>query len=360
MSIQEAIRKSAHILIVEDSPINQKILARLLKQEGHEVSIAANGIEALEKLRGMGSKQPDLIISDILMPGMDGFTLCSHLKKEGVLQDIPVIFISSLDETGDKVKGFEVGGVDYITKPFHAREVIARIQTHLKLRFLQRQIESHNVQLHQEKQRSEALLLNVLPARVAEGLMADGYFPPQLYTDVTVSFIDIVGFTAASSQLAPDVLVDELNALFSGFDTITRRYSCERIKTVGDGYLFTCGLPEAHPRHAHNIADAVLAILDFIRKRNEKSEHIWQIRSGIHTGEVIGGIVGIKKYVYDIFGDTVNIAARLESLAEPMHIQVSEQVFALLRDDFLFSSSYKNEIKGKGIYSTYCLQGRKK
>ena len=347
-----------HILVVEDSKVNQKLLQRLLAKTGYEVDLAGDANDALAFLQARESVLPDLILLDIIMPGMDGFELCKRLKQHASFQDIPVIFISSLDAADDKVRGFEAGGVDYITKPFHFGEVLARISTHLKLCLLQRQLEENNKQLHLEKQKSEALLLNVLPARVAQELIEKGSFTPQSYTDVTVCFIDLVQFTAASSRLDPEVLIRELNDIFSGFDDIARRHGCERMKTVGDAYLCTCGIPEADPLHDQKMADAALAMIAFLEQRNSHANHQWQVRIGMHSGTVVGGIVGIDKYLYDIFGDTVNIASRLESLSQPMQINVSQEVYESLKSLFCFTGPAMVEMKGKGARSTYFLTGR--
>jgi len=346
----------ASVLIVEDSPINRKILHHLLEKEGHRIRTAHHGKEAL---RLVAEEIPDLIVLDILMPEMDGLELCRLLKQEERTRDIPVIFISSLDDTIDKLNGFEAGGVDYITKPFHPAEVLARVSTHLKLCRLQRQLEEKNRLLEMERQKSEALLLNVLPTRVARELMATGSCTPQNFPDVTVCFVDIVQFTAAAAPLEPEVLIEELNTLFTAFDRIAEANRCERMKTIGDAYLCVCGIPEENEDHVRSMADSALAMIAYLAERNRTAPLQWQVRIGIHTGPVVGGIVGTKKYLYDIFGDTVNIAARLEELSAPMCINVSSTVYQLLKKDFVFSCPLKVEMKGKGLQTTYFLDARR-
>lgn len=348
-----------HILVVEDSTVNQKLLYRLLTRNGFAVDVAGSAEEALEFLEKGGAGLPDLIVLDIIMPGMDGIELCSRLKSRPAFRDIPVIFISALDNAEDKVRGFEAGGVDYVTKPFHSGEVLVRINTHLKLCRLQRQLEEKNRQLHNEKQKSEALLLNVLPRRVAQELIEKGTFTPQSYRNVTVCFIDLVQFTAAASRLDPEVLIRELNDIFSGFDDIANRYGCERMKTIGDAYLCTCGIPKADPQHVHRMADAALEMITFLKQRNREADHRWQVRIGLHTGNVVGGIVGTNKYLYDIFGDTVNIASRLEALSLPMRINVSQEIQSRLQQTFIFSEPIRIHMKGKGLQATYFLEGRR-
>ena len=348
--------QAASILVVEDSPINQRQLQHLLSKGGYRVAVADHGKDALRLLEGM---QPDLILLDVMMPELDGLTLCRLLKADPKTCEIPVIFISSLDNTADKLSGFSAGGVDYITKPFHPSEVLARVTTHLKLRQLQQQLAENNRQLAQEKQKSECLLLNVLPARVAQELMERGSCAPQSFSEVTVGFVDIVQFTAAAATLDPDFLISELNDLFTAFDRIIEAHQCERMKTIGDAYLFAAGIPEPREDHGRAAALAALEMIDYLKNRNQRSAQQWQVRIGLHSGPVIGGIVGTKKYLYDIFGDTVNIAARLESLSEPMRINVSSAFCQGLGHEFIFSCPLVVEMKGKGMQSTCFLEGRR-
>jgi len=343
------------VLVVEDSPVNRKILAQLLTRQGYRVLTADSGEAALTLAK---ETLPNLIILDILMPGIDGYATCKQLKADRISCDIPVIFISSLDATADKIDGFAAGGVDYITKPFQPAEVLARITTHLRLCHLQRKLEEQNRQLAEEKQKSEALLRNVLPARVARELLATGTCKPQLFTETTVCFTDIVGFTPASSRLSPEVIIHELNEIFTSFDRIALRNHCERMKTIGDAYLFVCGVPEPDPLHAQNIAQSALEMIDFLTKRNLEAEHSWQIRVGIHSGPLVGGVVGTEKYLYDIFGDTVNIAARMEELSQPMQVNVSSATRSLLEGVFSLAEGLEVEMKGKGKQVMYTLRNR--
>lgn len=348
--------QQATILVVEDSPINQRILRGLLEREGYRIHTADNGRAAMELLQDE-DELPDLIVLDILMPEINGLEVCRLLKRKEATRDIPVIFISSLDETTDKLKGFEAGGVDYITKPFHPAEVLARVDTHLNLRRLQFQLEEKNRQLERERCKSEALLLNVLPARVARELLDRGCCTPQCFAEVSVGFVDIVQFTAAAARLTPESLIGELNVLFSAFDRIAEAKGCERMKTIGDAFLFVCGLPEENERHARAMAEASLEMIAFLQERNRTEALQWQVRIGLHSGPVVGGVVGANKYLYDIFGDTVNIASRLEELATPMRICVSEAVRDRLGDEFLLTGPERAHIRGKGEQNVYFLEG---
>nr|MBC8386048.1 adenylate/guanylate cyclase domain-containing protein [Candidatus Cloacimonadota bacterium] len=171
--------------------------------------------------------------------------------------------------------------------------------------------------------------------------------------DVTVYFSDIVGFTKKSSELEPKILIGELNDIFTAFDNIIEEHECERIKTIGDAYMAVCGLPEANGYHAENVIKSAIEIIKYIKHRNDYSEIKWEIRIGIHTGRVVGGVVGIKKYIYDVFGNTINTASRMESNSEPMKINISETTYKLVKDKFRFIERSPLEVKGIGNFKMY-------
>ncbi|QZY55274.1 adenylate/guanylate cyclase domain-containing protein [Crassaminicella profunda] len=204
-----------------------------------------------------------------------------------------------------------------------------------------------------EKKKSEKLLLNILPSKVAHDLKKTGKTEPESFENVTVYFSDIVGFTKISSTLKPKFLIDELNDLFTHFDNIMEKHSCERIKTIGDAYLAICGMHEKKQDHAQHMIQASIEILDYLNNRNKNTQIQWQIRIGIHSGNIVGGVVGIKKYIYDVFGDTINTASRMESNSDAMKINVSEATYNLTKDDFSFIKRASIEVKGKGLVTMY-------
>lgn len=208
-----------------------------------------------------------------------------------------------------------------------------------------------------EKAKSDKLLHNILPAKVVRELKENGSSVPENFIDVSVFFSDFVGFTEMSSKVKPEVLINELNEIFTRFDEIMEANRCERIKTIGDAYLAVCGLPEKDPENVGNILMASLEIVDWLKERNKKTALNWQIRIGVHTGNLIGGIVGTKKYIYDVFGDTINTASRMESNSEPGRINVSERTQQYAQDHFLFSERPTIEVKGKGKMKMYFLEG---
>ncbi len=195
-----------------------------------------------------------------------------------------------------------------------------------------RQKRKDNQIIAEEKAKSDNLLLNILPVRIANDLKETGKTEPELFKEITVYFSDIVGFTHTSSLLSPKELIEELNEIFTNFDEIIEKYECERIKTIGDAYLAVGGMNRKNPQPEINIVRAALAHIEYLKKRNKTSPIKWQIRVGIHTGDVIGGVVGIKKYIYDVFGDTINLAARMEQYSEPLKINISEDTYNYVKD----------------------------
>lgn len=214
-------------------------------------------------------------------------------------------------------------------------------------------------ELNRERVKSEKLLANILPRKVILDLNERGITLPELFSNVTVLFSDVVGFTEMSSRIPVNKLIEELNDIFTTFDLIMERNGCERIKTIGDAYLAVSGLPEKNAHHCENIANAALEMIEAIKIRNVEKGTDWQIRIGIHTGEVIGSVIGIKKYIYDVFGDTVNTASRFENSSEPMKINISQNVFAILADKYNYEERGKHRVKGKGDMSMYFLEDKK-
>ncbi len=211
-----------------------------------------------------------------------------------------------------------------------------------------------NKLLSKEKKRSDDLLLNILPSEVAEELKDTGMARARHFANVTVLFTDFVNFTNAGVRMTPQALVDELHACFRAFDQIIDKYDIEKIKTIGDAYLAVAGLPVADPAHAANIVRAAQEITHFMEERYARlGDSTFQVRVGIHSGSVVAGIVGVKKFAYDIWGDTVNTAARLEQSSEPGRINISETTYALVKDTF--NCAYRGEVeaKGKGVMKMY-------
>lgn len=483
------------ILIVDDNPDNLELLFFFLSDSNFTVLLATDGKSAIEKVE---SAQPDLIILDVMMPGIDGFETCRRLKANDSSKDIPVIFMTALSETVDKLRGFNVGAVDYLTKPIQEEELKARVTTHITLRNLNRSLLEQNLRLEQEirkrqqkedelrlsnqaiaassngiviadarepdmpiiyinpaferitgysaqeiigrncrflqgpdknqpalnelrsalrggrdckvvlsnyrkdgrrfwnelsispiydgagnlthfvgiqmditerkqaqealreqQEQTEKLLLNILPGPIAERLKLEPSTIADSFEEVSVLFADLVGFTAFSAQRSAKELVEILNLIFSKFDRLAQKHGLEKIKTIGDAYMVVAGLPTPRTDHAEAIAQMALDMQQAIVNLSAEMGETFSIRIGINSGSVVAGVIGIKKFSYDLWGDTVNTASRMESQGIPGAIQVTAQTYERLRDNYLFEERGVIRVKGKGEMTTYLLTGRK-
>lgn len=215
-----------------------------------------------------------------------------------------------------------------------------------------------SVFIARERKKSDKLLLNILPAEVAKELKRKGEADAQLFDDVSVLFTDFVGFTKVSELLTPQQLVDELDNCFKAFDEITGKHGIEKIKTIGDAYLAVCGLPSADPLHAVKTVAAAKDIIAYMQQRRaQMGDRTFEVRIGIHSGEVVAGIVGVKKFAYDIWGDTVNTAARMESNSGPGKINISQTTYELVKDSYTCTYRGELEAKNKGMMKMYFVEG---
>jgi class 3 adenylate cyclase len=224
---------------------------------------------------------------------------------------------------------------------------------------LENKVALRTSQLQQEKDKSDKLLLNILPMSIAEELKENGKAGAKKHENVTVLFTDFVNFTKICEELEPEVLVRELDECFRLFDEITHKYNLEKIKTIGDAYLCACGVPSPIPDHAEKTILAAKEILEAINVFNaqniQKSLPEFKIRIGVHTGPLISGVVGTRKFAYDIWGDTVNIAARMEQNSETGKINISQVTYELVRDKFDFVHRGKVKVKNKNEIDMYFL-----
>ena len=224
---------------------------------------------------------------------------------------------------------------------------------------LLRQRDTALQELHEEQVRSENLLLNVLPKKIADRLKREPGTIAEAHKAVTILFADIVGFTPLTSQLNPVEMIELLNKIYSEFDALSEKYQVEKIRTIGDNYMVASGVPESNEDHARNMARMALEMQAFADKLSIQNEHRIQFRIGIHSGPVIAGIVGRKKFQYDIWGDAVNTASRMESHGKAGKIQVSQTTYEMLKDEFVMKLRGTIDIKGKGPMKTWFLTGGK-
>ncbi|HSI79401.1 MAG TPA: adenylate/guanylate cyclase domain-containing protein [Solirubrobacterales bacterium] len=211
--------------------------------------------------------------------------------------------------------------------------------------------------LKREKERAEKLLLNIMPRAVYEEMKDFGSVTPQRFDEATILMLDFAGFTEMAVSRDAGSLVSELNDIFSAFDRIVELFNCERMKTIGDAYMAVAGLPEPSSDHAQSIARVALRMRRYLERRNTSHREPWLGRIGIHSGTVVGSIVGVQRYVYDIFGPGVNMAARMEQLSEPMEITISDTTHNLLRQEFICSEIGEVDVKGFGKQRLWTLDG---
>jgi adenylate cyclase len=212
--------------------------------------------------------------------------------------------------------------------------------------------------ISREKKRSESLLLNILPAETAHELKLNGSVEAVKFDEVTVLFTDFVSFSKYAEHIEPVQLVKSIDFYFKGFDQITTKYGLEKIKTIGDSYMCACGLPTPNPAHATNVIMAAREMIELVSSSLHAQDGLnhFDIRIGIHTGPVVAGIVGIKKWQYDIWGDTVNIASRMESKSEPGRVNMSETTYNIIKDAFACEYRGEIEVKNRGLLKMYFLK----
>jgi class 3 adenylate cyclase len=278
---------------------------------------------------------------------------------------LPILVLTADITAPAKQRALLGGAKDFLSKPFDPDEVLARIKNLLETRALHLQLHDRNRVLQdalraldEERELSERLLLNVMPRTIAERLKRKEGIIADSFADVTVLFADIANFSALSAQLPPEQLVAWLNEVFSAFDHLAEQHRLEKIKTVGDSYMVVSGLPAPRADHAEAIADLSLALREEMQRHTTPRGERLQMRIGIHSGPVVAGVIGKQKFAYDLWGDTVNIASRMESHGVDGAIQVSSTTYELLRHAYHFEARGEIGIKNRGEVQTYLLTGK--
>lgn len=349
----------AKLLIVDDQAANVLLLERLLRSAGYgHISSTQNPAEVVALHR---QNRYDLILLDLNMPEMDGFQVMEGLK--GIEPDgtLPVLVITA--QPNEKLRALQLGALDFLSKPFDIAEVLVRVQNLLQVRLLNLETQKLYEQVLAEQELSEMLLHNVLPQAIAERLKGRSKLTADhlnqaivdSYAHVTVLFADIVGFTAFSQGVSPEVLVAVLNDLFTRFDHIAEHRGLEKIKTIGDCYMAAAGLPVVVSDHADRAAHMSLDMLDAIEDFNASSRYPLNIRIGISTGAAVAGVIGKSKFLYDLWGDVVNTASRMESHGLAGRIQMTDATQQALRHPFSLEHRGVVDIKGKGEMNTWFL-----
>ena len=346
----------ARLLLVDDHQSNRDLLSRRLVRDGHEVVVAENGETALRLIDG---RSFDLVLLDLLMPGISGFEVLCRLKKDPRHADVPVIMISALDEIASIVKCIEAGADDYLPKTAEPVLLRARLNSSLERKRLRDRERAILDRLRAEKERSDSLLLNILPQPVVARLQLGERVIADRVDDATILFADLVGFTSLASRLSATRLLELLNSLFTEFDHLSVRFGLEKIKTIGDAYMAAGGLFEPQADHLEAAAAMALAMLAIVREASRSFEEPLEIRIGMHSGPVVAGIIGTRKFIYDTWGDTVNMASRMESQGKVGEVNVSAHCYRRLRDRFVFEPRGIIELRGRGPMEAYLLRGRR-
>ncbi|PKL44980.1 MAG: hypothetical protein CVV41_02520 [Candidatus Riflebacteria bacterium HGW-Riflebacteria-1] len=306
------------ILAVDDMPENIEIIRNLLGRE-YQIKAATKGSKAIEIARRL--PQPDLILLDVMMPEMNGFEVCRILKTDADTLQIPIIFITGNNDAINETEGFELGATDYISKPFHPAIIRARVHTHL--------------QLQKEQRKVDQLLENLFPRRIIQDLKFRGFSAPESFNPVTIMLAELC--PPENEDNSPEMLTNDISDMFTVLDGLIARHGAERIKSSSYTYVAACGIPVPNINHARVMLQAAIDFMNFFKFSSHSRNKGWKFRIGLHTGSVVGCIIGRKRYHYDIFGDAVKIAVQTSNMAPEMSILVSETTMQLLKASFSFN-----------------------
>lgn len=298
---------------------------------------------------------PDLILLDWEMPDFSGIGALQTLQGNPSTKEIPVIMVSGFSTPSHVNEALSAGAVDYLKKPIEPTELIARVRTALKLCEKIKQLQKQKEQIELVKLKRENLLKGLLPPEVLLSYEETGEIMPRRFRNVSVVMADLVDFTVKSQKMSPRRLLDELQTIFTAFDEITEKYKCTRIKTIGDAYMAVSGMWNQTENHALNAAKLADRMRQYIIEHNHKNKIDWKIRIGINSEDIIAGIPSRANLTYDIFGDTVNTAARMQTYSDPMQINISESTYQLLKDYYIIIKRISRKVKGKGALNMYYL-----
>lgn len=302
----------ATVLIVDDDPITLQLTSQTLKGLCTIKVVPRPSLV----LKMVESFIPDLILLDVNMPEMDGYELLTILRN-GLWSDVPVIFLTARSDVGAEERGLSLGAVDFVRKPISPTILLMRVKTHLQL-----QLALKNES--KARQRADELLEVILPPRVAQELRVSGQILPKQHQNIAVIFCDVVGFTKFCSTHAARDVVPRLDQLFTYFEQISARLGVERTKTIGDCFMATAGLdPEIEDQHQLSpLLRAIYAATEMCHATPQIVTE-WQARAGVYLGPLVSGVVGEQRFQFDVWGDTVNVSARLCGVSQPGTIAIT-------------------------------------
>lgn len=391
------------VFIVDPTPDSWSLLAPVARAVGYQPIALAGGLRAVEQVQ---QELPDLLILEPSPVDANSTRFCELLRLGPRTRSVPVVVIGNDGSLAARDRAFQGGAAAYLLKPLHETEVSRCLQTQFQLlekthlsttalpsatlslgaggtspllSTLQKRLNQQSQYLHHqnqmllqevrerqlaeaalrtEQEKSEQLLLNVLPQAIAEQLKQGESNPAQRFDEATILFADIVGFTSLASRLPPLRLVQLLSEIFSSFDRLAAKLGLEKIKTIGDAYMVAGGVPTPQPNHAEAIMEMAIAMNHEIRRFRRENNRPLRLRIGINTGAVVAGVIGLHKFTYDLWGDAVNVASRMESQGIPGKIQVTAATYERLKHRYNFEQWGKVLIKGKGEMMTYLYAGR--
>lgn len=339
---------TGRLLIVDDHPIIRSRLELRAKQEGHDTVAVGDGEAALNILR----ENPtgfDLVLLDLVMPRVNGFQVLTEMKNDAELRNIPVIVISGLGEQSEIVSCIEMGAEDFLTKPFNPVLLRARVQACLEKKRLRDEAE-------RERKRYDMLLHDILPAPIVDALATDGEVPPKRHENVAVLFADLVGFTTYCDKMSPESVVGDLQELFIVWEEIANNCGVQKIKTIGDAFMAASGLVISTTTDpVQNCVECGFQMIKAVQQHRSG----WNLRVGVHAGPVVAAVLGKRQYLYDLWGDSVNTAARMESNGKPGCVNLTLEAWSRVADLYpgLDSWEIKN-IKGKGAMQIISVHPR--
>ncbi len=348
--------KKSNVLIAEDEGIIAKDISVTLKRLGYNVvGIAKSALDAMNKVDTL---LPNLILMDIMLDGdISGIEAAQQIQAK---HEIPIIYLTALadEETIHRAKITEPFG--YLLKPFDERTLHSTIEMALYKHDINMKLRQRTLELEAEKRKTDALLHNILPVEIIDEYKLKGNIQPREYNLVTLLFTDFQGFSTISSQMSASDLVNELNDIFKNFDNILEDFGLEKLKTIGDSYMVGSGFPKENKNHAVDTISAAIAMNEYLAERNLKSKNKWIMRTGVHSGGVVAGVIGKNKFTYDVWGDTVNIASRMEQYGKAGKINITKATYELIKHDFnCIENGFINLMHGMEI-QMYFIECKKK
>jgi class 3 adenylate cyclase len=298
------------VLVVDDDEVNRDVLSRRVQSQGADVAVVASGRQALEVLR---SESFDAVLLDVMMPEMNGYAVLREMKSDTSLRDIPVIMISALDEVESTVRCIQLGAEDYLMKPFDPTLLRARLGACIEKKHLRDREIVHLRMIDAERRRSEELLHAIFPPEIVRELKSTQAVRPRRYENVAVIFTDIVGFTGFAETLEPERVIDGLQRLVERQEQLAESHGLEKIKTIGDSFMAAAGMLRPTPDPVLTCVRCGLEMITMARDLDPP----WELRIGVHVGPLVGGVLGKRQYLFDLIGDTVNTASRVENNGVP-------------------------------------------